>query len=145
MNIYLVLFHVMCPLCNNCWRNLKINLFHSAASEPLCSPSEVCVWHRHQSGGGAGRLLQGRGVHRQTECDGSTQPSRDTGSHFPQTRSAMMRLTSSSCQRFHTMSLSILRSSCSLLTCLSLHLLPSYLSSSHYFCLSAVTSRYLLP
>lgn len=57
----------------------------------------VCVAHRHQSGGGgAGRLLRGRRVHRQTECDGSTQPSRDTGSHFPQTRSAMMRLTSSS-------------------------------------------------
>lgn len=82
-----------------------INLFYSAASVPLCLPSEVSVWHRQQSGGGAGRLLRGRGVHRQTECDGSTQPSRDTGSHFPQTRSTMMRLTSSSCRRFYTMSL----------------------------------------
>lgn len=130
-------------LRNNYRRNLVkllsgyINLFHSAASEPLCLPSEVCVWHRHQSGGGAGRLLRGRGVHRQTECDGSTQPSRDTGSHFPQTRSAMMRLTSSSSRRFHTMSLSVFRSSCSLLTCLSLHPLASYLSWCDYFCLPA--------
>lgn len=108
---YLISLLSIRPSANYSRKNLLklllhcINLFHSAASVPLCLPSEVLVWHGHQSGGGAGRLLRGRGVRRQTECDGSTQPSRDTGSHFPQTRSTMMRLTSSSCRRFHTMSL----------------------------------------